>query len=150
MALGLCLQRVIHIGSRLTQRGVSGDEAVRNGAQHGIGFTSHGQLITKALPLPTLTNANHANAKGLQHTPNVAFQILAEPDQAFTCPDKAAQPIRLFAADVNRRESVGARKLREAFCIGAVGLVQSRRQALVGLARIDADRGQAKLDHSTL
>ena len=86
MVFGFCLQRAIRISSCLTQRGLSGYEAIRNGTQHGIGFTSRGQLITEALPLPPLANANHANAIRLQYAPDMVFQILAEPDQAFTRP----------------------------------------------------------------
>lgn len=113
-------------------------------------MTRSSKLVPKALPLLALTNARHADAKGLQHASDMAFQILAETDQAFTCTNKAAQPIRFFAADVNRSEPIRPRKLRETFRIGAIRFVQPRRQALVGLTGVNADRGQTELYHSTL
>ena len=53
----------------------------------------------------------------------MSLKIDSQPYQTVTGPDQAAKPVSRIAADVNRREPAGARKLRQSFRIGRVGFV---------------------------
>ena len=128
--LGFSLHGFVEIIGRLAQRGVGGDEAVRHGAQYRVSLFRSSQLVSKALSLAALTNPSHADAKSLQHAPDVSLQVLAQTDQTLASANQAAEPISFFATDMDRGKPVGARELRQAFGIGSIGLVEPRRQAL--------------------
>lgn len=118
----------------------------------GIGSVSPRccELIAERLSLSTLANPGHSDAKGFQDAPDVSFEVLAQTDQPLACADEDSQPIRLFAADMGRRKPTGAGELRQPFRIGSIGLIESRRQALMRLAVIDAGGGQAQLREAAL
>ena len=72
---------------------MGGDEPVGDGSQHRIGFARGGKLVAEALSLLRLTDPGHADAKRLEDAPDMAFQILAQPDQAFPPSDQRTQPV---------------------------------------------------------
>lgn len=83
VAFRLFFQSAIKVGGRLAERSMSGDKPVRDGAQHRISFASSGKLVAEGLPLLCLTDPCHSDTKRLEDAPDVAFQVLAQPDQTF-------------------------------------------------------------------
>lgn len=89
--------------------------------------------------------ACHADAKRLQHTTHMTFEILAQADQPLAGTDQCTNAVCLNGPDINRREPPRPCQLSETFCIGCVRLVDPGGQACMRALGIDADSGQAEI-----
>ena len=150
MDLGRFPHRLVQVVRHLAQLGMGSDEGISYDPQNLVGLARCRQLIAERLPLPSLANADHTDAEGFEDATNVTFEVLAQPDQPFPRAYQAAKPVRLLAADVNRCEPTGARKLCQTFGVGGIRLVEPRRQALVCLPGINAGRRQAETCEAAL
>lgn len=120
MDLGRFPHYLVQIVHHLAQLGMGSYESIGYDPQSRVGFTRCCQLISERLPLSSLANADHTDAKGFEDATNVTFEVLAQPDQAFPRAYQAAKPVRLCASNVNRCEPTGARKLCQTFGVGGI------------------------------
>ncbi|GGA29563.1 hypothetical protein GCM10011326_46920 [Salipiger profundus] len=111
MGLGRFLHRLVQVFRHLAQLGTGNDEGIGHGPQNWVGLARCRQLIAERLPLSPLANADHTDAEGFEDATDVTFEVLARPDQSFTCRDKAPQPVGLFAADMHRSEPASSGEL---------------------------------------
>lgn len=56
--------------------------------------------------LTARADANHTHAESFQGTSGVPLEVFAQPDHPFAGPDKAAQPVGRFTAEVDWRNSI--------------------------------------------
>ena len=150
MDLGRFPHRLVQVVRHLAQLGMGRDEGIGYGPQNRVGLTRCRQLIAERLPLFPLANADHTDPEGFEDATNVAFEVLAQPDQPFPRTYQAAKPVGVLATDVNRREPASSGELRQPFGIGGVRLVEPGREALVRLARVDAGGRKPESRHPAL
>jgi hypothetical protein len=84
------LHGTFEVCSRLTKRGMHGNESVRDGLQHWIAFACGSELVAEDLPLPTFPDARQTDTEGLENSSDVAFEILAQADQLRSRTDQAS------------------------------------------------------------
>jgi hypothetical protein len=144
MCACLGFQRFFQIGGRLAQPCMNVDEAVCQRAQDRVSFARYCQLIAEILPQLPFCDSCHADAKSLQHTTHMTFEILAQADQPLASSHKRTNAVCLNGPDINRREPPCPRQLSEAFGIRCVRLVDPGGQAFVGPPGINADSGQVE------
>ncbi len=90
-----------------------------------IGRSRLGKLISEALPLSHAMHGTHTDAKDLQRIANMCLQILAHPDQTFSCADQHADALCGLASNMDLAEPTGAREMGQAFCVTNVGFVDT-------------------------
>jgi hypothetical protein len=90
MRLCFLLHGTVEICSGLTQRGMGGNEPIRDAAQHGIALPCSSELVSEDLPLSTFPDTCQTDAEGLENPPDVALEILAQADQMRPRADQAA------------------------------------------------------------
>lgn len=91
MGLGRFLHRLVRVFRHLAQLGRGNDESIGHGPQNQVGLARCRKLIAERPPRSPLANADHTDAEGFENAADVTFDLLAQPDQSFTCPDKAPQ-----------------------------------------------------------